>query len=372
MNKLNIADNILQYRQKKKMTQEQLADFIGVTKASVSKWETGQSSPDITILPQLATFFDITVDELMGYNPQLSKEQIQKLYQEFAAGFANGLFEETMTKTRSYVKQYYSCYPFLFQICVLWLNHFIMAEDKDKQTEILTSISELCEHIKNNCKDVGVCGDTIVFQAMVHLQMGRLQEVIDALEESSKPNNLVKSSSTVMAMAYMMMGNTDMAESYTQLSMYFNVLALVGDAGRYININMKDLDICEKTITRVEQVIDAYHLAKLHPNDIAGFEYTAAVCYAAHDNKKKALRHVHKYVLSITELLSTDTFQLHGDDYFNRIDEWIEKTGSTTIAPRDRKLVLEDIKSSLDHPAFMDLQGEPEFETLKNKLGGLT
>ena len=60
MNALNLAENIIRLRHDKKITQEQLADFVGVTKASVSKWETKQSLPDILLLPQLAAFFDVT------------------------------------------------------------------------------------------------------------------------------------------------------------------------------------------------------------------------------------------------------------------------------------------------------------------------
>ena len=78
MNTLQFADNLTRLRREKKVTQEELADFIGVTKASVSKWETRQSLPDILILPQLASFFNVTVDELLGYSPQLSKEQIDR------------------------------------------------------------------------------------------------------------------------------------------------------------------------------------------------------------------------------------------------------------------------------------------------------
>lgn len=74
MYQLKIAENIVRLRHEKKITQERLAEFLGVTKASVSKWETGQSMPDILMLPQLATYFDVKVDELMGYVPQLSKE----------------------------------------------------------------------------------------------------------------------------------------------------------------------------------------------------------------------------------------------------------------------------------------------------------
>ena len=60
MNALNLAENIIRLRHDKKITQEQLANFVGVTKASVSKWETKQSMPDILLLPQLAAFFDVT------------------------------------------------------------------------------------------------------------------------------------------------------------------------------------------------------------------------------------------------------------------------------------------------------------------------
>ena len=64
MNALNLVENIIRLRHDKKITQEQLADFVGVTKASVSKWETKQSMPDILLLPRLASFFDVTIDEL--------------------------------------------------------------------------------------------------------------------------------------------------------------------------------------------------------------------------------------------------------------------------------------------------------------------
>ena len=58
MNEIIIARTIVNMRKEKGLTQEELANFIGVTKASVSKWETGQSYPDIFLLPQLAMIFN--------------------------------------------------------------------------------------------------------------------------------------------------------------------------------------------------------------------------------------------------------------------------------------------------------------------------
>ena len=74
MDNLNFSENLVKLRHEKKITQEQVADFIGITKASVSKWETKQSMPDILLLPELAAFFNVTIDQLLGYEPQLSKE----------------------------------------------------------------------------------------------------------------------------------------------------------------------------------------------------------------------------------------------------------------------------------------------------------
>ena len=74
-NPLRLPENLIRLRREKRITQEELAAFVGVTKASVSKWENAQSTPDIFILPQLAAFFDVTVDELLGYEPQLEKKQ---------------------------------------------------------------------------------------------------------------------------------------------------------------------------------------------------------------------------------------------------------------------------------------------------------
>ena len=53
-NQCKIGENILRLRRERKIRQEELADFVGVTKASVSKWENGQTMPDITLLSLFA------------------------------------------------------------------------------------------------------------------------------------------------------------------------------------------------------------------------------------------------------------------------------------------------------------------------------
>ncbi len=88
MKEINIGKIIVTKRREKGLTQEDLAAYIGVSKASVSKWETGQSYPDITFLPQLSAYFNISIDDLMGYSPQMTPVDIKTLYHRLADDFA--------------------------------------------------------------------------------------------------------------------------------------------------------------------------------------------------------------------------------------------------------------------------------------------
>ena len=66
MDTFKLNERISVYRKNKGLTQEQLAQALGVTNQSVSKWESGQCCPDISLLPQLANIFGILIDELFG------------------------------------------------------------------------------------------------------------------------------------------------------------------------------------------------------------------------------------------------------------------------------------------------------------------
>ena len=179
MHQINLADSIIRLRREKKITQEQLADFVGVTKAAVSKWENQQSMPDLLLLPQLAVFFNVTVDELIGFDPQLSKEQIQKIYQDLATEFASCSFDDTFEHCKENIRRHYSCFPFLMQISLLLLNHLTLATDASKQQEVLKTISDVCEHIINNCASVEICNDATTIKAMAELQQGKAVDVIE-------------------------------------------------------------------------------------------------------------------------------------------------------------------------------------------------
>lgn len=61
-----LSANLKKYRILKELTQEDVAEYLGITAQSVSKWERGESYPDITLLPALANIFETSVDLLLG------------------------------------------------------------------------------------------------------------------------------------------------------------------------------------------------------------------------------------------------------------------------------------------------------------------
>lgn len=64
---LDLGNNIRQLRRRDKRTQEALAEALGVTSQAVSRWESGGSYPDMNLVPSIANFFGVTIDELFGY-----------------------------------------------------------------------------------------------------------------------------------------------------------------------------------------------------------------------------------------------------------------------------------------------------------------
>lgn len=81
MKEINIAQTIIDKRKEKGITQEDLAEYIGVSKASVSKWETGNYMPDIVLMKELCDVFQININELLS-GERLSNENFRQKAEE--------------------------------------------------------------------------------------------------------------------------------------------------------------------------------------------------------------------------------------------------------------------------------------------------
>ena len=90
MKKYSLNEQIAFLRHQKGITQEVLAKHLGVTNQTVSKWESAQCCPDLQMIPLIADYFDVSVDELMGHTVNKSLESICLMIKEYFSDIPEG------------------------------------------------------------------------------------------------------------------------------------------------------------------------------------------------------------------------------------------------------------------------------------------
>ena len=370
MEDINIARTIIKKRKEKGLTQDDLARYLGVSKASVSKWETRQSFPDITFIPQLAAFFNITIDELMGYEPQMNKEDIRKLYLSLSSDFTVKPFDEVLGHCREIAKKYFSCFPLLFQIGALLVNNSMESGEADKTFAVITEAKELFIRVKKESDDLELCQLALNLEAFCALSLGNAEEVIELLEETS---NKIISTETLLAPAYQMIGKQRQAKSVLQVGIYQHMGSIFDGLTDYLLLCTDTPEKFEETYERALAVAKIFDLKNLHPAMLVKFHIIAAQGYIMLDNTNRALEILEEY----TELVTGNIYplKLKGDTYFNLLDEWIHELDLGSALPRNDKIVRQSmVEGIINNPAFLSLADEPRFqriaEKLKNKLYG--
>jgi len=86
---IQLGKKIRELRKKKGLTQEQLAAVLNMSPKTVSKWETNETFPDMTLIPALAEFFEVNLDTLFGYEPEGKKKKLEDIFAQTRTLFWN-------------------------------------------------------------------------------------------------------------------------------------------------------------------------------------------------------------------------------------------------------------------------------------------
>ena len=137
--KLNISESIRRLRREADMTQEEVAAALGVTYQAVSRWENGQSYPDIELLPSLAALFGVDMDRLFGIDDDNMEAQFDKYHREDDA-------LENVEEKIDLVKSYIDAFPgeVYFKMRLLDLYSSMGLEYTDKR---LPEMRRLCHYV---------------------------------------------------------------------------------------------------------------------------------------------------------------------------------------------------------------------------------
>lgn len=103
---ISISENLKRLRLNKRITQEELANFLGVSIQAISKWERNEDCPDISLLPKIASYYNITVDDLLGVGEIKKKERIKQILDEYARNSQDGNIDANIKLMREAVKEF--------------------------------------------------------------------------------------------------------------------------------------------------------------------------------------------------------------------------------------------------------------------------
>ncbi|MCL2546534.1 MAG: helix-turn-helix domain-containing protein [Oscillospiraceae bacterium] len=107
---IKIGAKIKALRKKADVTQDRLAEHLGVTAQAISRWESEICYPDIEILPAIADFFNVSLDELVGMNQKQKENKINEYIEKANKEQCAGNFAEAVSVYREAVSQYPSSY----------------------------------------------------------------------------------------------------------------------------------------------------------------------------------------------------------------------------------------------------------------------
>ena len=365
MAELNMGHVIQRKRKEKELTQEELAKLMGVSKSSVSKWETGQTYPDIYLLPELATYFNISIDTLMGYEPSLTKKQIRDIYTELSEKFGTEPFEEVFEEFERLIKKYYASDSFLIQMATLLLNYSNFA-DKSRQKDMLDYIIKLAKRVKSETTEASLLTQANTLEAFCQLQLGEVDETLKLLNHEV---TLYMGQEQILSQAYVLKGDMKRAQEVLQITQYQHLIGLVVTSGDELALEVSNLEKYDEVVKRIRGLADIFDMTNLHPFLLITFLNQVFIGYTQQFRFEKAL----KVMREIVDMMVSQVFpvELHGDGYFNLLDEWmLEHPIVNTSMPRDEKT----IKSSLiqfyeTHPGITTaFKGNQEFQEILTKL----
>lgn len=133
---MQIGEIIRKYRKEKNLTQEEMANRLGVTAPAVNKWENGNTMPDIMLLAPIARLLGITTDTLLSFREELTKEEIRNLVKELDVKL--GKDKEKFADGFLWAKEQMEAYPnseeLILSMAVVLYARLLFFEIADKES----------------------------------------------------------------------------------------------------------------------------------------------------------------------------------------------------------------------------------------------
>lgn len=177
MSTISIGTTIKNLRRQRDITQEQLAEYLGVTSRAVSQWECGRTAPDITQLPLLANIFEVSADVLLGIDVDAKEKRIAAVIEEAHALAAKGYNKEASALLRPKLQEYPNSFR-LMEVLIDSLFNERLELESDAKKEMTLEIINLGEKILEACTDDEIRYTTVQTLCIIYPEMGETDKAL--------------------------------------------------------------------------------------------------------------------------------------------------------------------------------------------------
>lgn len=176
-----LAENIKKFRKERKMTQEELAEALGVTAGAVYKWERDMSTPEIGLIMELADLFDTSTDVLLGFtwrssNADATVTQIKALTQMQS-------YEEASVEAEKALKKYPNHFDIVYQSALLYLAQGEDVQHRKVYARAIELLDHACDLLSQNTDDAVSEVSIRTQMAKAHLLLGNTDQALNILKK---------------------------------------------------------------------------------------------------------------------------------------------------------------------------------------------
>ncbi|MBR5445717.1 MAG: helix-turn-helix transcriptional regulator [Clostridia bacterium] len=179
---MNIGTNIYTLRKEKKITQAQLAEKLGVSEQSVSKWENNQCAPDVSLFPVIAEYFGVSIDRIFGYHRNSYADDVKAIIK--AADDSMDTYKEIEIISEGLKK--YPNSPDLkiyLSFSLSMVNR--ISEDENERNEAVTKAIRLCTEVIDTCGDNKQVDSALDMLTHIYNETGNYSKAEEAISKMS-------------------------------------------------------------------------------------------------------------------------------------------------------------------------------------------
>ena len=374
MNQVLLSERIQRERSRSGFTQEELARRLGVSKAAVSKWECGQSMPDISLLPKIASLFSITIDQLFGYEPIASEGKREEVRARLLA-----LLGENTAEACGYAEEqsalHWSDAELLRTVSLTLYAKAIepSASAGADRVETDSGLAELAERILRRTLQLDPDGPSADFtlQALCMLLASEGKDAQAAeLVQGMVPG---KPSTAAIALAGIGLrtGNFAAAEKALKQQLLFSLLEVASCAQALTGIQSLDMGNLEQLVVLAEGIQAPRGFASLSPALVPIIRLSLATRLAEAGDAARALDELRQFSRDLDGCCDTLS-NPQNPPFFDCVQEllWQEGDKGIDAARGDAAATLRATFASriVSDESLVALRGDPGFDEVLRRL----